>query len=171
MVLDFGSRSEFRYLESHQTASSLHGKMHQKWCAAALWVGKCTGANSGGDTQHQGSETAVQLLASIALTDAAALQNGAVSFPQWLNMKLRGWSHTIQPKVTGQLLAPPREPIRFSTNTRIMRSSSSRRGEANCNALLFKPPIPPLSLLSRSPSATSGFPVLFQRRALLPLTL
>ena len=58
----------------------LHGKTHPKWHAAALWVGKRKGGNSGGDTQHQGSGTAIQLLSSIMLADATALQNGAVSF-------------------------------------------------------------------------------------------
>ena len=37
--------------------------------------GKRTGGNSGGDIRHQGSETAVQLLFTIALADAAPLQN------------------------------------------------------------------------------------------------
>ena len=44
-------------------------------------MGKRTGGNSGGNTQHQDSETAMQLRLSIALADTAALQNGAVYFP------------------------------------------------------------------------------------------
>ena len=55
--------------------------MRPKWRTAALWAGKRTGGNSGGDTQHQGSETAAQLLSSIALADVTALQDDAVSFP------------------------------------------------------------------------------------------
>ena len=53
----------------------------EKWCPAVLLTGKRTVSNSGGDTQHRGSETAVQLILLIALADATALQNGAVSFP------------------------------------------------------------------------------------------
>ena len=71
--------------------------MRQKWRAAAVWAGKRTGGNSGGDTQRQSSDTVVQLLASIVLTDTADLQNGAVSFPRWLDTMLWRWSHTIQP--------------------------------------------------------------------------
>ena len=42
--------------------------------------GKRTGGDLGGDTQHQGSETAVQLLSSITLADTTP-QNGAAFFP------------------------------------------------------------------------------------------
>ena len=124
-------RDEFLKLGVRQTASSLQGEMGPKWCPAALWAGKCTGGNSGGDTQHHGSGLAVQLLSSIAL--ATAPQNGAVFFR---NTRLRGWSHMVQPTVNGQRLAPPREPILVNTNTRIVQPSSLCRAKASHNALL-----------------------------------
>ena len=55
--------------------------MRPKWRQASLWAGKRTGGNLGSNTEHQGSETTVQFLSSIALADAAPLQNGAISFP------------------------------------------------------------------------------------------
>ena len=53
----------------------------------------------------------------------------------------------FSPTVDGQHLSPPREPIHLSTNTRIVRSSSPRRGEASRNALLYQPPPPLASVL------------------------
>ena len=43
--------------------------------------GKRTEGNLGGDIQHQGAETVVQLAFTITLADAAPLQNGATFFP------------------------------------------------------------------------------------------
>ena len=69
------------------TASSLRRKTPPKRRQATLWVGNVQEVvgnvqnNLGGDTQHQGSGTTAQLLSSIALADVAALQNGAISFP------------------------------------------------------------------------------------------
>ena len=125
--------------------------MCPKWCPAALLAGKLTGGNSGGDTRHHGSETAVQHLLSITLADAAAaLQDGAVSFPDGT---IRGFEASLtqsSPTVNGQNLTPPREPIQLSTNTRIVQSCSPCRGKVSRNALLFQPPILPLSLLFHS---------------------
>ena len=59
---------------------SLHGKMLPKWHAVTLWADKRTGGNFGVDTQRQCSETTVQLLALIVLTNDAALQNGTIFF-------------------------------------------------------------------------------------------
>ena len=91
------------------------------------------------------------------LTNAAALQNGAVSFPDGT---IRGFEAGLPQSsltVNGQHLAPPREPIRLSTNTRFMPSSSPRQGKASRNALFFQPPILPLSRLSRSEPNSSAF--------------
>ena len=81
LALSCVPRDDFLELDVQQTASSLRGKMHPKWHTAALLAGKRTRGNSGGDTQHQGSGTAVQLLLSIVLANATALQNGAISSP------------------------------------------------------------------------------------------
>ena len=59
--------------------------------------GKHTGGTSGGDIQHQDSETTVQLLFMIALADAAALQNDAAFFPDGTTRGFEAWSHTTEP--------------------------------------------------------------------------
>ena len=51
----------------------------------------------GGDIQHQGSETAVQILFTIALADVAPLQNGAAFFPDGTTRGSEAQSHTTQP--------------------------------------------------------------------------
>jgi len=71
-------------------------------------------------------------------------------FPDGSTQGFGPGSTRFSPTVDGRRLAPPREPIRLSTNTRIVWSSSLRQGEASRNALLFQLPILPLSLLSRS---------------------
>ena len=80
-----------------KTASSLCGENAPKIAPNRYLGGKRTGGNSGGDTQHQGSETAVQLLASIALADAALLQNGAAFFLGDTTRGFEARSHTTQP--------------------------------------------------------------------------
>ena len=58
---------------------------------------KYTRGNFRGDIQHQGSETAAQLLFAITLADAAPLQNGAAFFPDGKTRGSKAWSHTTQP--------------------------------------------------------------------------
>ena len=65
-------RDEFLKLEGRQTVLSLRINT-PKMAPSRSLGGKRTGGNSGGDSQHRGSETAMQLLSSIALADAAAL--------------------------------------------------------------------------------------------------
>ena len=114
--------------------------MRPKWRGATLWAGKRTGGNSDGDTQRQGSEIAVQPLSSIAL--ATALQDGTISIPAGTTRGLEAGLTQSSLTVNDQRLAPPREPIHFSTNTRIVPSSSPPRGKASRHALLFQPPSP-----------------------------
>ena len=59
--------------------------------------GKRTGGSSDDDIQHQGSETAVQLLSSIALANATPLQNGADSFPDGTTRGSKASSLTTEP--------------------------------------------------------------------------
>jgi len=80
-ALSFGSRSEFQSLESHQTASSLHGKMRPKMELSHSLGGKRTGGNSGGDSQRQGSENAVQLLALFVFTQRRCFAKWRRVFP------------------------------------------------------------------------------------------
>ena len=65
---------------------------------------KRTGRNSGGDTPHQGSETAMQLLFTIALADATPLHNGAAFFPEGTTRGFEARSHTTQPKSMAGIL-------------------------------------------------------------------
>ena len=64
---------------------------------------------------------------SITLADAALFRMAPL--PSVIYMRLRGQSLMTQTRVNGQHLAPPREPIRLSTNTRIVTSSSGLEGK------------------------------------------
>ena len=74
----------------------LRGKL-AKMAASRLLGGKRTGGNSGNDIQHHCSEPTMQLPFTIALSDAASLQNGTALFPDGTTRGSKALSHTIQP--------------------------------------------------------------------------
>ena len=121
--------------------------MRPKFRQAALWAGNVQEAIQVVIFNTRAQKTAMQLIFTIALANTAPLQNGAVFFPDGTTRGFEARSHTTQPTVNGQRLAPSHKPIRISANTRIMQPSSLYRGEASRNALFFQTLILPHSLL------------------------